>query len=286
MNNHLLGKQTPDIVAAAEEAEDTDAEYEVELIKEKRTKKGKAEYLVKWKGFDDPKEDTWEPVSNLQGPGDEAIKKFEKKISTAEKKTSRKQLGNGTEKGEDIYKKTLYQVTPSRRQLKGAASPSKSAIDVAKDKNKQAAVLAPARTAPARKKPTVSFEKVPQISVENRSNSRKSRAESRNVEEAPKVQSKRVAEQIETESRTSKSRRTETPTKSEPSKKKVETDAEKREQQRKEALLFGKPPTAAPTPHSKKPIKLRLNLEIELEEDQLLRLAQHIPDLLSLAKRV
>jgi len=34
-------------------------------VKDKRVKKGKVEYLIKWKGFDNPNEDTWEPVGKL-----------------------------------------------------------------------------------------------------------------------------------------------------------------------------------------------------------------------------
>jgi len=56
---------------------DEEAEYEVEKVLEKRTKKGgKVEYLVKWRGFEDPDENTWEPADNLDGAEDE-IKKFE-----------------------------------------------------------------------------------------------------------------------------------------------------------------------------------------------------------------
>jgi hypothetical protein len=50
----------------------------VENIIEKRvTKKGKVEYLVKWKTFDDIVETTWEPASNLLSVND-MIDKFEK----------------------------------------------------------------------------------------------------------------------------------------------------------------------------------------------------------------
>jgi len=41
-------------------------EYEVESIISKRMRKGKAEYLVKWKGWEDPDDNTWEPIGNLE----------------------------------------------------------------------------------------------------------------------------------------------------------------------------------------------------------------------------
>ena len=37
-----------------------EAMYEVNFIKARRLVKGQPEYLIKWKGFDDDKYDTWE----------------------------------------------------------------------------------------------------------------------------------------------------------------------------------------------------------------------------------
>jgi len=57
-------------------------DYEVERILEKKTgKKGKVEYLVKWKNFDDPADNTWEPAANLEVAQD-LIEKFEKETKT------------------------------------------------------------------------------------------------------------------------------------------------------------------------------------------------------------
>ena len=54
-----------------------EGDYEVEKILEKRTtKKGKVEYLIKWKNFDDIDDATWEPMENLNDVGD-LIEKFE-----------------------------------------------------------------------------------------------------------------------------------------------------------------------------------------------------------------
>merc|ERR1719362_1358523 len=44
-----------------------EAEYEVELIVDKREMMGKVEYLVKWRGWEDLGDRTWEPLDNLDG---------------------------------------------------------------------------------------------------------------------------------------------------------------------------------------------------------------------------
>ena len=41
--------------------------YEVDYIKARRLVKGQPEYLIKWKGWEDDKYDTWEPLSSLSG---------------------------------------------------------------------------------------------------------------------------------------------------------------------------------------------------------------------------
>ena len=56
----------------------SDEEYEVEKVLDKRVKKGNSvEYLVKWKNYDDPDDNTWEPADNLR-EAKVAIEKFEK----------------------------------------------------------------------------------------------------------------------------------------------------------------------------------------------------------------
>ena len=49
--------------------------FAAEAITKKRLKKGKTEYLVKWKGFSE-RENTWEPVENL-GNVEWVIREFE-----------------------------------------------------------------------------------------------------------------------------------------------------------------------------------------------------------------
>ena len=44
---------------------DQEEEYEVEFIIGKRKKKGKIQYLVKWKGWDRPEDNSWKYLKDL-----------------------------------------------------------------------------------------------------------------------------------------------------------------------------------------------------------------------------
>ena len=47
--------------------EDDDNEFVVETILEKMTsRQGKVEFLIKWKGYDNDEDKTWEPISHLE----------------------------------------------------------------------------------------------------------------------------------------------------------------------------------------------------------------------------
>ena len=46
---------------------ESEDEYEVEKIVDKRERRGNVEYLVKWKVWEDEKDRTWEPYGNLKG---------------------------------------------------------------------------------------------------------------------------------------------------------------------------------------------------------------------------
>jgi len=71
-----LGSPAPTEAPVEEPEED----YEVEKILEKRVvKKGKIEYMVQWKNFEDPADYTWEPTNNLEAVRD-LIDKFEKDL--------------------------------------------------------------------------------------------------------------------------------------------------------------------------------------------------------------
>ena len=57
-----------------EEESNVEVEYEVEKVLDKRFRKGRVEYFVKWKNYD---ETTWEPSKHLTNVQD-LIDKFEK----------------------------------------------------------------------------------------------------------------------------------------------------------------------------------------------------------------
>merc|ERR1712173_361558 len=69
-----------DVAIAKEEV------YEVENILEKRMKGKNVEYLVKWKNYDKPSDNTWEPASSLDGALD-IITKFEQELNDSLPKT-------------------------------------------------------------------------------------------------------------------------------------------------------------------------------------------------------
>ena len=151
---------------------------------------------------------------------------------------------------------SFHEVTPSKRQLKRGGSPSKSVIDTAKVKNK--AVDKP--------KNTTVIER----------NSRAKRAERRVSFDLSQLEdikssgergtSKRAAAD-ETESAGGASKRQKAGRKDpEPIKKTVNEERER--------LLFGE--------ESSKPIKLHLTIDLEMEEEQFVRIAKQLPGLLNL----
>lgn len=91
------------------DSDSSEEEYVVEKIVDRRDRKGKIEYLLKWKGYDSSA-NTWEPKENLECP--ELIKAYEdtrvptvkkevpkEKTKEKEKKKSSKPSGTGSSSG-------------------------------------------------------------------------------------------------------------------------------------------------------------------------------------------
>lgn len=74
-------KDMSDSNPSGSEAESEEEDYVVEKIVDRRVNKGKVEYFLKWKGYDES-QNTWEPKENLECP--ELIKEFEDKRKAKE----------------------------------------------------------------------------------------------------------------------------------------------------------------------------------------------------------
>lgn len=91
-----------------DEEESEEEEYEVEKIVDKRIRRKKVEYLVKWIGWDD-KDNTWEPVAHLECQ--DLIEEFENMRSKEEEQASDTKEEKDTPK-----RKTVDKTTSSKRK--------------------------------------------------------------------------------------------------------------------------------------------------------------------------
>ncbi|XP_051144979.1 chromo domain protein LHP1-like [Andrographis paniculata] len=65
-----------------------DGYYEIEAVRRKRVRKGKVQYLIKWRGWSEA-ENTWEPVENLLQCSD-FIEAFEESLKAGKSRSTRK----------------------------------------------------------------------------------------------------------------------------------------------------------------------------------------------------
>jgi len=93
----------------------SEEEYEVESIVNKRLRKGKAEYLVKWKGWEDPDDNTWEPIAHLDCK--DLIDEYERTHAddASGSKSEKKDTGGVKRKAEDKGKSDKSVKKPDTR---------------------------------------------------------------------------------------------------------------------------------------------------------------------------
>ncbi|XP_055709660.1 chromobox protein homolog 1-like isoform X2 [Phlebotomus papatasi] len=87
-----MGKKKRDNVSSDSEGEN---EYQVESIIDRRVKKGRVEYYIKWEGYSS-EENTWEPIDNLDCQ--ELIEEFEAARASSSKDDSSKDSSSKTRK--------------------------------------------------------------------------------------------------------------------------------------------------------------------------------------------
>lgn len=96
--------------------------YEIESVRKKRSRKGKVQYLIKWRGWPEAA-NTWEPFENLLSCSD-VIDAFEERIRSGKHRSGRKQKRKSTVTLQPQTKKKKKKQQQQQQQEQPQDSPS------------------------------------------------------------------------------------------------------------------------------------------------------------------
>jgi len=155
-----MGKNVDDVESSPEKQvaadEEEEEEFTVEKIVDKRTRGGRVEYFLKWKGYSND-DNTWEPVENLDCP--DLIAEYEeqrKNKKNERKKDDDKRKADGKNDKDNEKKKKKVDDEPRLRgfernleaeKIIGATDASGELMFLVKWKDSEEADLVPSKLA-------------------------------------------------------------------------------------------------------------------------------------------